>query len=394
MKKKIKPIVAGLCLGGLLLTGCVKEEGNNKTTTEEKESTDIVTTEDGEEVESVDAPLGMIESCELTQLEDREIISVSVVGDGETLYVSTCFEDTELAMSVYEVLRFDYQEPLKGYGEPVVMQWDDDISCIYFTTNQAGTKAYLSVLSENPDIEDSEESFFLRLAVADIEENQLKNITLLEGMEETGNQIISAVDEEENIYYVAEDMETGTLVAKAAYAGEGYIAQELFGEGHVQTAILEEETEEAGEQEVMGESGSENQTDMNQEGEAEAENLEEDADTRKENTVLWEEIINIRSIVKAEDGVYYFTAPRPKDGVYVIYSTKEQEDGLFAYPELLPKEINDGVEDKLYCAVSTSEKYLYYISSKSTVNEDGEFYSKTMLYRVLRENLEETIEEQ
>ena len=56
--------------------------------------------------------------------------------------------------------------------------------------------------------------------------------------------------------------------------------------------------------------------------------------------------------------------------------------------------LDDGVEDKLYCTVSDNEKYLYYISSKSTVNDDGEFYSKTMLYRVLRENLEETIEEQ
>ena len=35
MKKKIKPMVVGLCLGGLLLTGCEKEEGSNKTTTEQ-----------------------------------------------------------------------------------------------------------------------------------------------------------------------------------------------------------------------------------------------------------------------------------------------------------------------------------------------------------------------
>lgn len=394
MKKKIKPIVAGLCLGGLLLTGCGKEEGNDKTTTESKESTDIVTTEEGEELEPVDAPVGMIESCELTQLEGREIISVSVVGDGETLYVSTCFEDTELAMPVYEVLRFDYQQQLKAYGEPVVMEWDEDMSCIYFTTNQTGNKAYLSILSENPDMEGSEEYFFLRLAVADIEGNQLKNITLLEGMEQLGNQIISGVDEEENIYYIAEDMETGTLVAKAAYAGESYTSRELFGEGCVQTVVSEEETEELGEQEEMEEAGNETQTDMNQEEEAKSEDSAEDDGTRKKIPVLWEEIINIRSIVKAEDGVYYFTAPGPNNGVYMIYSTKEQEDEIFAYPELLPKEINDGIEDKLYCAVSTSEKYLYYISSKSTVNDDGEFYSKTMLYRVLRENIEETIEEQ
>ena len=281
MKKKIKPIVAGLCLGGLLLTGCGKEEGNDKTTTESKESTDIVTTEEGEELEPVDAPVGMIESCELTQLEGREIISVSVVGDGETLYVSTCFEDTELAMPVYEVLRFDYQQQLKAYGEPVVMEWDEDISCIYFTTNQTGNKAYLSILSENPDMEGSEEYFFLRLAVADIEGNQLKNITLLEGMEQLGNQIISGVDEEENIYYIAEDMETGTLVAKAAYAGDSYISRELFGEGCVQTVVSEEETEELGEQEEMEEAGNETQTDMNQEEEAKSEDSAEDDGTRK-----------------------------------------------------------------------------------------------------------------
>ena len=334
----------------------------------------------------------MIESCELTQLEGREIISVSVVGDGETLYVSTCFEDTELAMPVYEVLRFDYQEQLEGYGEPVKMEWDnEDVSCIYFTTNQEGTKAYLSILSENPDMESSEESFFLRLAVADIEGNRLNHLTLLEGTDESGNQIISGVDEEENIYYVAEDMESGTLIAKAAYSAKGYMAEELFGEGRIQTAVSEEDEIEKAE--GMEEEESEIQTDTSQEESLDSKDTVEDTNTQKENSVLWEEIINIRSIVKAEDGTYYFTAPGPNNGVYMVYATKEQEDGLFGYPELLPKEINDGVEDKLFCAVSTSGKYLYYISSKSTVNEDGEFYSQTMLYRVLREKLEETIEE-
>ena len=388
MKRKIKPIVVGLCLGGLLFAGCGKEEEKDKTTTEQKESTDIVTTENKEELEPVDAPVGMIESCELSQLEGREIISVSAVGNGETLYVSTCFEDTELAMSVYEVLRFDYQEQEEGYGEPVKMEWDEDISCIYFTANQEGTKAYLSVISEDPDMEDSEESFFLRLAVADIEENKLTNIMFPEEINEQGNVIISGIDEEENIYFVTEDMESGTLVAKVAYAAQGYITQPLFEEGRIQTIASEEnETEES--EALEGE----NQEEMNQEEDAEPEDSAKDSDSPKENPILWEEIINIRSIVKAEDGTYYFTAPGPNNGVYMIYSTKMQEDGLFSYPELLPKDVNDGVEDKLFCAVSTDETYLYYISSKSTVNVDGEFYSKTMIYRVLREKLEETIEE-
>ena len=46
MKRKLKPIVAGLCLGGLLLSGCGKEEEKDKTTTDAGESTDIVTTEE------------------------------------------------------------------------------------------------------------------------------------------------------------------------------------------------------------------------------------------------------------------------------------------------------------------------------------------------------------
>ena len=390
MKRKLKPIVAGLCLGGLLLSGCGKEEEKDKTTTDAGESTDIVTTEEEEVVAPVDAPVGMIESCELPQLEGREIISVSVAGDGETLYVSTCYEDTELVIPVYEVLRFDYQEEWKRYGEPVVMEWEnEELSCIYFTVNRTGTKAYLSVYSENPDMESSEEAFFLRLAVADIEENQLKNITFLKEIKEQGNQIISGVDEEENIYYVAEDMESGTLVAKVAYSAKNYACEELFAEGRVQMPAQEEEAE-------TGEDSkdSENQPDTDQIETEETKDLTQEPEVKKENPILWEEIINIRSVVRAEDGTCYFTAPGPDNGVYMIYSAREQEDGLFAYPELLPPEVNDGVEDKLYCTVSDNEKYLYYISSKSTVNDDGEFYSKTMLYRVLRENLEETIEEQ
>lgn len=397
MKKKIKPMVAGLCLGGLLFTGCSKEEGNDKTTTERKESTDIVTTESTEELEPVDAPVSAVESCELSQLEGREIISVSPVGEGETLYVSTCFEDTELGMPVYEVLRYDYEEQMGSYKEPVVMEWNnDEFFCIYFTANQTGTKAYLSVMAENPDMESSEESFFLRLAVADIEGNQLNNITLLEETSGQGNQIISGVDEEENLYYVGEDMESGTLVAKVAYAAQNYASRELFAEGCVQVPVQEEEPEHSEEAVETGEASTEDesQTDEKPDEADGAEDLTEKPESKKENTVLWDEISNIRSIVKAEDGTYYFTAPGPNNGVYMVYSTKMQEDGLFAFPELLSKKVNDGVEDKLYCAVSTSEKYLYYITSKSTVNEDGEFYSKTMIYRVLRENLEETKEEQ
>lgn len=385
MKKKIQPIIAGVCLGGMLLTGCGKEERQKHPDTGAKESSDVVTTEQNEDVKPVDAPVSDIVSLNLPQLEEREIISVCAVGDGENLYVSTCFEDSELAMPVYEVLRFDYDERTETYKEPVVMEWRNQaVSCVYFTVSPDGSKAYLSMLAEDLDADSSDDYFFLRFASADIQGNQLEDLTFLLRGSEEGNLIISGVDQEENLYYVTEDMETGSLIAKVSNANHSDGGVELFSSDRIQTALDSEQTKD----EEKIEEDEEEETGTEQESSTEAD-VSVKTEDLKENSVLWEDIINIRSIVKAEDGTYYFTAPGPGNGVYMIYSTKEQEDGLFACPSLLPKRINDGVEDKLYCTVSTSGKYLYYVSSKSTINEDGEFCSRTMLYRVEREKLEE-----
>lgn len=394
MRKGIKLVVAGLCLGTLLLTGCNEEEGKTKITTEQNKSEDVLTTQNLEETESVDAQVGMIEVCELVQLEGKEIISASVAEEGKTIYLSTCYIDMESVMPVYEVLRYDYQEESGEYAEPVRIEMEEGISCIYFVANQAENKAYMSILIENYESENLEEVSRLHLATAQMEGNRLTNITLLEEIDELGNQIVSGIDEEENIYYITEDSETGMLIAKTAYMSEGYTAEELFQEGNVQTVALEEIQDEVEESEQQDQSevkateqqGSEEaEPDMNTDENAKTQDAKDEEN--KENIVLWEEIIDMRSIVKAEDGNYYFTAPGPKNGIYMIYTTRKQEDGLFSFPELLPKEINDGIEDKLYCTISADQKYLYYISSKSEINDKGEFYSKTMLYRVEREKL-------